>query len=106
MKFKTTFILMLGTFLSSPSAHAASTTSQRVQAFISLDGLQDGRGKVEIGDQTDVTVSVAENRSTGYSWDITKNTCGSRFLLQSDSYNQHPEADSKNNRRRLTGAPG
>ena len=50
-------------------------------------------------------MTVKENRSTGYSWDITKNTCGSRFILQNDTYNSHPES-SPNRGRLLLGAPG
>ena len=52
---------------------------ERAQAYVSLDGLSDNKGNLQVGDSTDVTVTVKENRTTGYSWEITNNTCGSKF---------------------------
>ena len=89
-------------------AAKGSYDDERTTAFIDLDGLQNGQGMLEVDDNTDVTVVVKENRSTGYSWQITKNDCGSKFELMDDEYVKHPNrsAMNKSNRRSLAGAPG
>ena len=38
--------------------NVSAEDSERAQAFVSLDGLQAGRGNLEVGDMTDVTVTV------------------------------------------------
>ena len=63
---------------------------ERKWAFISLDGLKDNKGDLPLGSDTDLTITAMENRSTGYQWRVTHNTCGSRVSLQNDEYVAHP----------------
>ena len=69
---------------------SASEVSDRHQAYVDLSGLEDNKGGLEVGSDTDIHVVAQENRSTGYSWAVTKNTCGSKLTVANDSYEAHP----------------
>ena len=63
---------------------------ERQKAYFSLDGANNLGVSLTVGPDTDVTVEAQENRSTGFSWYITKNTCDYRFEMTKDVYIPHP----------------
>ena len=57
-------------------------------ALIDLSGLQDNQGNLEFAASTEITITGNENRSTGYQWEITENTCGAKLEAKSDDYSK------------------
>ena len=72
--------------------------AERAFTQIRLDDLQANKGYLELKAETDVKVTVFENESTPYWWQITKNTCGKRFVLTKTTYHEKNTA--------ALGAPG
>ena len=62
----------------------------RPSATVNLSGLTDNKGKLEISSDTQLQVFGNENRSTGYAWAVTSNTCGSKLAEAQDIYENHP----------------
>ena len=58
---------------------------------VNISGLTDNRGKLEISSSTQLQVFGKENRTTGYAWEVTKNTCGSKLVQSRDEYGVHPD---------------
>ena len=81
-------------------ASTFATDSLPKKVTFDLSGLQDNKGGLTIGSTTEVTFKAIENRSTGYQWEITSNSCGAKFALGTDNYNK----DSSNSG--LMGAGG
>ena len=62
--------------------------------------------QLSVGPDTDVTIESQENRSTGFSWYITQNTCGHAFEMSKDVYTPHPVAEGDKKWARVHGAAG
>ena len=61
-------------------------------AMLNLNGLTDNQGGLQVTANTEITITGNENRSTGYQWEITDNSCGAKLSQLSDDYNK--EANS------------
>ena len=72
----------------------AATDSFSAHKTLDLSGLQDNKGGLTIKANTQVTFKAAENRSTGYQWEVAENTCGAKFVQSTDLYNKNGN-DSK-----------
>merc|ERR1719446_1304701 len=64
---------------------AMALTANAADVVIDLGALQAGQEPLTVGLGKQVTITAVENRSTGYSWDVTNN-CGAKFTLADDQY--------------------
>ena len=58
---------------------------------VNISGLTEGKGSLQISSATQLMVFGKENRTTGYAWEVTSNTCGSKLVQSRDSYDTHAD---------------